>query len=318
MYNGDELRLFFEKAKNGLCSHAYIVDGASGIGKLDFALECARAMLCTEPNKPCSYCASCRKVQSGDHPDIFIIGRGKTATISDVREIIRRSSLKPNDSDKQIFIVCNAGKLRADSQNALLKLFEEPPESVAVFLLTESRSSLLPTVLSRGQRIHLDGFRDYELAEILNEKYPNANKTDLDNAIDTANGNLGEAEKYLSKENATLRSKAEKLFSLALAKKSYELSTALITPKFKREQLHGLLNELSVLINEAEKSKYDLKNVRIPKDDELVLLISTSSKRALARMGEAVVACMMSLENNANVTVAATKLSMDLLSAASR
>ncbi len=318
MYNSDELRLFSEKAKNGLCSHAYIVDGDNGIGKLDFALECARAMLCTETEKPCGYCSNCRKILSNDHPDIFIIGREKTATIADVREIIRRSSLKPNDSDKQIFIVCNAGKLREDSQNALLKLFEEPPESVAVFLLTESRSSLLPTVLSRGQRIHLDGLRDSEIAEILQEKYQNAKTSDLTTAIDIANGNIGEAEKYLSKENVTLRSKAEKLFALALGKKTYDLSNALITPKFKREQLHALLNELAILINEAEKSKYNLKKVRLPKDSELSAMISTVSKRALARMGESVVVCMMSLENNANVTVAATKLSMDLLSAASR
>jgi len=318
VYNSDELRLFSEKAKNGLCSHAYIVDGEAGIGKLDFALECARAMLCTEKNKPCGYCANCNKILSNNHPDIFIIGRDKTATISDVREIIRRSSLKPNDSDKQIFIVCNAGKLREDSQNALLKLFEEPPESVAVFLLTESRSSLLPTVLSRGQRIHLDGLSDSDIADVLREKYQNVNPNDLDTAVEIANGNLGEANKYLSKENVALRAKAEKIFTLALQKKSYELSNALITPKFKREQLHALLNEFASIINEAEKSKYNLKKVRLPNDSELISVISTASKRSLARMGEAVVVCMMSLENNANVTVAASKLSIDLLSAASR
>lgn len=318
MYNSDELRLFYEKARNGLCSHAYIVDGDAGIGKLDFALECAGAMLCTEKNKPCGYCVNCKKILSNNHPDIFIIGRDKTATIADVREIIRRSSLKPNDSDKQIFIVCNAGKLREDSQNALLKLFEEPPESVAVFLLTESRSSLLPTVLSRGQRIHLDGLRDSDIADILQEKYPSADSNDLNTAVEIANGNLGEAERYLSKENISLRTKAAKIFALALQKKSFELANALITPKFKREQLHALLSEFVSLINEAEKSKYNLKKVRLPNDSELLSDIATASKRSLARMGESAVVCMMSLQNNANVTVAASKLSIDLLSAASR
>lgn len=318
MYNSDELRLFFAKAKSGLCSHAYIVDGENGIGKLDFALECARAMLCTEENKPCGYCASCKKVLSNDHPDIFIIGREKTASISDVRELIRRSSLKPNDADKQIFIVCNAGKLRADSQNALLKLFEEPPESVAVFLLTESRSSLLPTVLSRGQRIHLDGLRDSEIESLLREKYPKIKYSELQTALDSAHGNLGEAERYLSKENINLRAKAEKLFILALGKKSYDLSSMLINSKFKREQFHALLNEFVILACEAQKSKYGLCKTRVPIDGELASLIDDASKRALARMGEAASVCMMSLENNANITVAASKLSIDLLSAASR
>jgi len=318
MHNADEAALFSAKANKGLCSHAYIVDGAAGIGKYDFALYCARAMLCTGEKKPCGVCESCRKALGGDHPDIFVVGKDKTASIADIRELIRRSMLKPNDSDKQIFIVCNAGKLREDSQNALLKLFEEPPESVAVFLLTESRSSLLPTVLSRGQRIHLDGLSDSDIADVLREKYQNVNPNDLDTAVEIANGNLGEANKYLSKENVALRAKAEKIFTLALQKKSYELSNALITPKFKREQLHALLNEFASIINEAEKSKYNLKKVRLPNDSELISVISTASKRSLARMGEAVVVCMMSLENNANVTVAASKLSIDLLSAASR
>ena len=318
VYNSDELRLFSQKANLGLCSHAYIVDGDNGIGKLDFVLSCARAMLCTEKEKPCGYCKNCRKALSGDHPDIFIIGKDKTASISDVREIIRRSTLKPNDSDKQIFIVCNAGKLREDSQNALLKLFEEPPESVAVFLLTESRSSLLPTVLSRGQRIHLDGMREYEIKNAVCEKYPNISPRDLKAAIDVANGNLGEAMKYLSKENTTLRTKAENLLTLALGKKSYELTGALVLPKFKRDQLNALLYEFIVLINEIQKSKYGVSETRLPTRGDLNELASSASKKALSRMSESAIACMAALDNNANVTVAASKLSVELLAAATR
>lgn len=318
MYNSDELRLFSQKARNGLCSHAYIVDGDSGIGKLDFALECARALLCTEKNKPCGYCNSCIKMKSGDHPDIFIVGKSKAASIADVRELIRRSFLKPNDSDKQIFIVCNAGKLREDSQNALLKLFEEPPESVAIFLLTESRSSLLPTVLSRGQRIHLDGMYDSEIEENLRESNPELTKAELEIALDVAHGNLGVAKKYLSKESASLRAKAENLLTLALGKKNYELASALITPKYKREQLSAILTEFVILANEAEKYKYGVKTARIAQKGELYERISNASKRALARMGECAISCISSLENNANVTAAATKLSIELLSAATR
>jgi DNA polymerase-3 subunit delta' len=226
MYNSDELRLFFEKANGGVCSHAYIIDGADGVGKKEFALEAARAMLCSEKNKPCGYCKNCLMALSGNHPDIFVIGNEKTATIDEVRRLIVRASLKPNQAEKQIFIICNANKLREDSQNALLKLFEEPPLTVAIFLLTESRSSLLPTVLSRGQRIHLDGLRDFELADKLNEKYPSLSDSDINTVTKVASGNYGVAEKYLSKENALLREKAENLLLFALTKKNYELTSA--------------------------------------------------------------------------------------------
>lgn len=314
MHNTDEMSLFSARAQKGLCSHAYIVDGASGIGKLDFALHCARAMLCTEKTKPCGYCDHCRKALGGDHPDIFIIGRDKTAAISDVRELIRRSGLKPNDADKQIFIVCNAGKLRADSQNALLKLFEEPPESVAIFLLTESRSSLLPTVLSRGQRIHLDGMRDEELSAVVRRKHPEISRTELETVLAVASGNLGVAEKYLSKESAALRAKAEKLLISALRKQNYEVSSMLLLPKYKREQLHALLGEFAALINDALKQKYGAENALRSKSPE----IDNANKKALAYMSESAVACMKGLENNANVTAAASKLAIDLLRAAAK
>lgn len=318
MHNSDEMRLFSSKAESGLCSHAYIIDGASGIGKLDFALYCARAMLCSEAKKPCGYCESCRKASEGNHPDIFVVGRDKTAAIADVRELIRRSTLKPNDSDKQIFIVCNAGKLREDSQNALLKLFEEPPESVAMFLLTESRSSLLPTVLSRGQRIHLDGRRDNEIREELRDKYPQLTPDELESAVEFACGNLGEAEKYLSKETAALRAKAAKLLSLALRKQTYDVTSFLLLPKFKREQLYGLLQEFVGIINESQKQKYGVKRHMAPRSGEDAKVIENASKRALAAMGESAMICMAALENNANITAAASKLAIELLSAASR
>ena len=102
MFNTDEEALFSSKAKAGLCSHTYIIDGEAGIGKLDFAYFCSMAMLCTEKNKPCGYCDSCRKIARRDHPDITVVGSEKIASVDDVRRLIMKASLKPNDSDKQI------------------------------------------------------------------------------------------------------------------------------------------------------------------------------------------------------------------------
>lgn len=317
MYNSEEAALFSVRANNGLCSHAYIVDGASGVGKLDFALHCARAMLCTDSEKPCGECPSCRKALDGNHPDIFVVGKEKTANMDTVRELIRRSSLKPNDADKQIFIVCNAGKLRQDAQNALLKLFEEPPETVAIFLLTESRSSLLPTVLSRGQRIHLDGMKENDLRTRLCEKYPKVSARDLSVAVKIARGNLGVAEKYLSKESAHNRALAEKVLFHALSRDAYELTVALIAPKFKREQLHAVLGELIFIVSEAEKRQYGIEGF-VPEDGDIAYKLKKASKRALAAICEMTQLCMISLENNANVNTAASKLALDLLVAAAR
>ncbi len=318
MFNSEEAKLFSVRAAEGLCSHAYIVDGEEGIGKLDFALYCARALLCTEKSKPCSYCESCRKALDGNHPDIFIIGRDKTASIADVREIIRRSGLKPNDGDKQVFIVCNAGKLREDSQNALLKIFEEPPESVAMFLLTDSRSSLLPTVLSRGQRIHLDGLTDLEMSEELSKQYPNVDKDTLRQTLELSAGNLSRAKRLLSKENAVSRENAEKLLCLILSKNSYEVCAMLAAPKHKREALQSLLTELAALVAEAQKQKYYVRSVYLPIGTECSQKIKSAGKKALASIGEVVLNALAAIENNANLTALSSKLAIDLLRAAAK
>ncbi len=318
MYNADEAALFSAKANKGLCSHAYIIDGAAGIGKFDFAMHCAKALLCTGEKKPCGICESCRKVAGGDHPDIFVVGKDKTASIDDVRELIRRSMLKPNDSDKQIFIVSNAGKLRADSQNALLKLFEEPPETVAMFLLTESRSTLLPTVLSRGQRIHLDGRRDNELELMLREKYPDASGKDISTAVRFAAGNFGEAENFLSKEKSAIRIKAEKILVLALERNDYELGLALIIPKYKREQLLLILEEFLSIITEAQKEKSGIEDTLSPSNPHSAKIIEKASKKALYNMCEYAILSIVALKNNANVTAVTSKLTIDLLNAATK
>ena len=318
MYNREEARLFSVRANQGLCSHAYIVDGEEGIGKLDFALYCARTMLCAEKNKPCGYCDNCRKALDNGHPDIFIVGQEKNASIADVRELIRRSGLKPNDADKQIFIVCNAGKLRSDSQNALLKLFEEPPESVAIFLLTESRSSLLPTVLSRGQRIHLDGMSDQELEVEIATKHPGMDRMLLKSIVSMAAGNLKKAESHLSKENVALRDKAERLLEAVLTKNSYDVCAMLAAPKHKRETFFALLNEFTALLCDIQKQKYGSESVRTLKSADCAEMIRSVGKKTLSVIGEIVLNAMESIENNANITAASSQLAIDLIRAATK
>lgn len=307
MLNTAEKARFSETARKGLCSHAYIVDGTAGIGKFEFALFCASALLCSDSRiKPCGVCPSCLKNAQREHPDVAVIGGEKAPSVADVRELIHRASLKPNDGERQVFIVRNADKMLASAQNALLKLFEEPPESVAVFLLTESRSSLLPTVLSRGQRIHLDGMTEQELTALLKNEFPAKSGPEIAEAVAKAEGNIGAARGYLSKTSADLRASARTVAELALSRRRYELFAALVQPKYKREQLVSLLGALLELSGTELKRKSG-----IPARAECEPL-PNATKKALAAIGEAAQNCLMALETNANVTAAASKLAIEL------
>lgn len=70
-------------------------------------------------------------------------------TIAQVRAFQRELLLKPFASQKTVAIVKNADLLTTEAQNALLKILEEPPPSVTLFLTTNFPDSLLPTIASR-------------------------------------------------------------------------------------------------------------------------------------------------------------------------
>jgi len=65
---------------------------------------------------------------------------------------IRRSSywcrLAPNGKRKTL-VIENAGNMRDESRNSLLKLLEEPPSNVSIILTTHRRDAVIPTILSR-------------------------------------------------------------------------------------------------------------------------------------------------------------------------
>ena len=57
--------------------HALLLRGRAGTGKHDFALDVARAILCSqasEQQSACGSCSSCHWFTEGSHPDFMLIG----------------------------------------------------------------------------------------------------------------------------------------------------------------------------------------------------------------------------------------------------
>lgn len=77
--------------------------------------------------------------------------------IDDIRELIRKLKLRvpaaPDKRVNRVVLIENAHYLSGEAQNALLKLLEEPPEASVFLLSAISEDSILPTVVSRAQRI---------------------------------------------------------------------------------------------------------------------------------------------------------------------
>jgi DNA polymerase-3 subunit delta' len=68
-----------------------------------------------------------------------------------VRDLQKAFSYKSMETLSKIYIVHHADKMTVEAANSLLKFLEEPSTPVVALLLAESKSKLLPTVISRCQ-----------------------------------------------------------------------------------------------------------------------------------------------------------------------
>ena len=175
---------YFERAiKADAVSHLYILEGEKGIGKKTVADYLAKKIHCTGENTPCGVCPSCHKHESSNHPDIVPVLREKDKAgigVETVREAIADMYVKPLLADKKIYIIYEGELLSAQAQNALLKILEEPPEYIMIFILTTTSDALLKTVISRGVPIKIDRCGYELMKDYIMESYPSvADKADV-------------------------------------------------------------------------------------------------------------------------------------------
>ncbi|ABW17632.1 DNA polymerase III subunit delta' [Alkaliphilus oremlandii] len=182
-------------------AHAYLFEGAEGLGKKALALKLAAALVCFDHSKrPCGKCNSCLKINSGNHPGIKIIEEAGTIKVDEVRELIKDIQLKPYEGSHKVYIICDADKMNIQGQNALLKTLEEPPAYATLILLTTKKSSLLPTIISRCQSIKLspvssDRIKSY----LIQEKDMDPDRAQMLAAL--SEGIIGKALDLLSNED---------------------------------------------------------------------------------------------------------------------
>jgi DNA polymerase-3 subunit delta' len=134
-------------------SHAYLFSGIEGCGKKKTALAFVQAVFCGR-DEACGVCSSCRKIASGQHPDLHLLEPdGAFIKIDQVRELQKELSYRPFEAPKKACIIDGADKFNLASGNALLKTLEEPPGNALMILIATERSTVLQTILSRCQAL---------------------------------------------------------------------------------------------------------------------------------------------------------------------
>ncbi len=143
--------------ESGKTVHAYLISGGTAEGQQELALRLVAALNCAAGSgRPCGTCLSCRKVSTGNHPDLHLLRpEGATFKIGQVRQLQANAWMKPREGRCQVFILAGADQMTSEAANSLLKILEEPPAGSVFCLLAPRPQTLPPTVVSRCQPLVL-------------------------------------------------------------------------------------------------------------------------------------------------------------------
>lgn len=139
-------------------------------------------------------------------------------------EITRKLSLKASQGGYKICIVYLAEKMNEACSNKLLKLLEEPPERTLFLLTAEQPELLLPTIISRTQRINVPRINESKLGQSLVDNF-SLSPAEAFAVAHMANGDYVKAMQaiHISKENELFFNLFVSLMRLAYQRKIREM-----------------------------------------------------------------------------------------------
>lgn len=156
-------------------SHCLLFWGPDIKSQCELALEVARLLNCSKDGEEACDCLNCRWIKEQTHPAVKIYTRldfkdgtddedstkgKKNINISQAKSII--NELAVTSDYHRVYIFCDRdddGNLLPLNQvnfpeatsNALLKTFEEPPKNTTFIFLTNDKTDIISTVVSRAQ-----------------------------------------------------------------------------------------------------------------------------------------------------------------------
>jgi len=149
-------RIVQQAVLSGRVPHAYLFTGITGVGKTSLATAMAASLNCKSRKgvEACGKCSSCRQISSGNFPDFSLISpEGGAIKIRQIREAQDSMRFAPMAGPYRVVILDQAETMTDEAANAFLKTLEEPPKGNVLVLNAVEPANLLPTIVSRCQRV---------------------------------------------------------------------------------------------------------------------------------------------------------------------
>ncbi len=155
------IKLLNRSIEKDAVNHSYLFTGPESVGKFALAFDFAQKLS-----------GSKEKI----NPDIEIVApeiseekgviKKKDIKIERIKELQHWASLSAQGARK-VAIIDDADRLTQAAQNSLLKILEEPGDNVVMILAAQNEKKILPTIISRCQKIRLNPLSDAKIAEAI-------------------------------------------------------------------------------------------------------------------------------------------------------
>jgi DNA polymerase III subunit delta' len=151
----------------GVCSNCSRIASAANLEEQVAAAVLAREDLRETDKKE-------TRVLIQPHPDLLILPPDPPQLLiklGQVRTLIQRAHYLPSEAPRKVFILTSASMMK-EAANSLLKVLEEPPDSVLILILAENPGELLPTIRSRCATVRLGALPVEEIEALLAARRP--------------------------------------------------------------------------------------------------------------------------------------------------
>lgn len=179
----------------GRVPHAILFHEEDGGGAFPLSVAFLQYLFCTRRTggDSCAQCPSCGKIARLIHPDVHLVfptaanmlseqyleplrklfasrpafreaellealgieGKNPMIAVAESRRLLEKLSLSALEGGWRAVVIYLPERLNADAANRLLKMIEEPPAQTQFLLIAHQTEKVLPTILSRCQRIRL-------------------------------------------------------------------------------------------------------------------------------------------------------------------
>ena len=174
-------RVALRSAERGELGRTLLVHGPSGAGKDAFVDDVLALVLCGDPEparRPCNECRGCRDARARVHPDLVSgspeMWRDARSTGESIVAAARRWLLgaagAPVVAERRVVLIEGADRANEQTQNALLKVLEEPTDRHTFILVADEPRRILPTIRSRCRPLRIGPVARAELVAHLMDR----------------------------------------------------------------------------------------------------------------------------------------------------